>query len=122
MREQILELGTAGACTLVICNAAYFLGAFVFVWFGVLGAQKGITLAAAGVRVAEAFGLTYASCQVTKLPRIAGTLLLVPLVQAGLAPLTRGDPAAARRVFLCLLAAAVTAVLGSIGTLVLLSL
>lgn len=41
MREQILELGTAGACTLVICNAAYFLGAFVFVWFGVLGAQKG---------------------------------------------------------------------------------
>lgn len=72
--------------------------------------------------MAEAFGITYASCQVTKLPRIAGTLLLVPAVQAALARVTRGDAGAARRVFLCLLAGAITTVLGCIGLLVLLSL
>uniref|UniRef100_A0A7S1SUA3 Uncharacterized protein n=1 Tax=Tetraselmis chuii TaxID=63592 RepID=A0A7S1SUA3_9CHLO len=118
-RQQILDLGTAGACTLVVCNATYFLCAFLFVWLNVLQVQKGMTLAMAGLNVAEAFGITYASCQVTKLPRIVGTLLLVPAVQCALQRLTGGDRRQYRRVFFSLLVAAITTVLGSIGLLVL---
>jgi hypothetical protein len=48
------------------------------------GLSSGIQAAQAGFYIAEALGITYASCQATKLLRIMGTLLLIPAVAEAL--------------------------------------
>lgn len=71
-----------------------------------------------GVYVAEALAITYASCQATKLPRIMGTLLLVPAARCLLERLGQeGSQMTPRRLFFVLLGCSITAILGTIGSL-----
>jgi len=82
MKSQILDFGFAGACTIVVCNAAYFSIAYAFVWLLVLQVPRGTELSVLGVYVGKAAAITYATCQATKFPRILGILILVPFVKS----------------------------------------
>ena len=42
MKSRILGMGVAGACTLAICNAAYFAAAYAFTWCIVLQVPTGM--------------------------------------------------------------------------------
>ena len=99
----------------------------------------GIQAAEAGIYVAEALGITYMSCQATKLPRILGTLLLVPAAavalnnalgdqdsQAAAAAAANGGVGnkargARRRILIAIICCSVAAVLGTVASLACLS-
>lgn len=83
--EQLKRYGVAGILSYGLLNTAYYLTAFLVVWFYLAPVPGKMGYLAAVARFLKVMAMVWAASQVTKLIRAAGALALAPLVDRGLA-------------------------------------
>lgn len=112
LRSQLATLGVAGVVAYGILNTVYYTATFHLIWRYAARVPRGLGVSATAAKCAEVAALTWVGSQATKVPRIAGAVILSPLVDAGLAVLQRylrlrtRQGAAAVVVAFCLVSAA----------------
>mmetsp|Transcript_25205 Transcript_25205/g.44951 ORF Transcript_25205/g.44951 Transcript_25205/m.44951 type:complete len:219 (-) Transcript_25205:440-1096(-) len=79
VRQKLAHYGLAGVIAYGLLNTIYYVCAFVF-FVNAVQVPKGMGIAATCKKLLEAFVLTWAGSQVTKLPRLAGAAALAPFV------------------------------------------
>jgi len=84
MFTRLKRYGISGILSYGLLNTAYYLTAFLLVWFYVAPAPGRMGYLAAVERFLKVMGMVWAGSQVTKLVRVGGALALAPFVDRGL--------------------------------------
>eukprot|EP00873_Tetraselmis_striata_P045212 jgi/Tetstr1/465476/TSEL_010160.t1 len=80
LRQRLAELGLSGVIAYGLLNTLYYVCAFLLFFTTIADVPKGMGFGETFRKVAEAFALTWAGSQVTKIPRLAGAVALAPLI------------------------------------------
>lgn len=89
LKKQLASLGVAGLVAYGMLNTLYYTAAFYLVWRYVAKVPRGLGVTATAAKCADVVAITWVGSQATKLPRIAGAVMLSPVIDAGLAVLQR---------------------------------
>lgn len=114
LKKQLASLGVAGLVAYGMLNTLYYTAAFYLVWRYGAKVPRGLGVRATAAKCADVAAITWVGSQVTKLPRIAGAVMLSPIIDAGLAVLQRvlrlksRGAAAAVVIILCLFMAVIS--------------
>ncbi|XP_062173844.1 uncharacterized protein LOC133879338 [Alnus glutinosa] len=84
MLKRLKRYGISGILSYGLLNTAYYLTAFLLVWFYVAPAPGRMGYLAAVERFLKVMAMVWAGSQVTKLVRAGGALALAPFVDRGL--------------------------------------